>query len=294
MNPELGPYLERLIDSTALAQRRQADPVSFVHRFDDPRDQEVAAVVAGTLAYGRVAAFRVVLDQIFALADEEGGPRRWVDAFDPEVHGKPLRPLVYRWNRGVDWVLLIAGLSQLYRGSDSLEELLPSADRSTDDTVEALNILVTSIRDAVVGVADACGVQVGTFAELPRGLRTLLPRPAEGSATKRWWMILRWLVRRPTYGIDLGLWQTRDPAHLVVPLDTHVLRVSRFLGMTGRNDGSLRTALEVTAALRAIDPRDPVRFDFAMAHLGISGQCRGRRHRPICATCPLDPVCTAV
>jgi len=93
--------------------------------------------------------------------------------------------------------------------------------------------------------------------------------------------------------VDLGLWTTRAPAELLVPLDTHVLRLSQFLGLTRRKDGSLRTAREITAALAACDPADPVRYDFALAHLGISGGCRGRRDPTICPACSLHPVCTA-
>jgi uncharacterized protein (TIGR02757 family) len=101
------------------------------------------------------------------------------------------------------------------------------------------------------------------------------------------------MVRPRREGIDLGLWTTRRPAELVVPLDTHVLRLSRFLGLTARTDGSLRTALEVTARLRELDPDDPVRFEFALAHLGISGACKGYRHAEVCPTCPLQTVCVA-
>ncbi|MEM6929588.1 MAG: DUF2400 family protein, partial [Myxococcota bacterium] len=145
-------------------------------------------------------------------------------------------------------------------------------------------------RDAVVEAAPDAGVTARTFSDLPRGLRMFLPRPSDGSATKRWWMILRWLVRRPD-GVDRGLWTSRAPSELVIPLDTHVLRIARYVGLTARKDGSLRTALEITAGLRAIDPDDPVRFDFALAHLGISGGCKGRPD-PVCRPCPLRGLCT--
>ncbi len=286
----LGRYLERVVQQTSVRERLEADPVAFVHRYDQAADREVAAILAGTLAYGRVAAFRPVLEQLFALADGAGGPARWVRCFEPsnDAHTGPLLPLVYRWNRGHDWVLLLAGLGALYREASSLEERLVG-----DDLAEALDTLLVDIQSAVLANAARCGHPVESFAELPRGLRYLLPRPAGGSATKRWWMILRWLVRRPTHGVDLGLWTSRDPSELIVPLDTHVLRISRFVGLTARKDGSLRTAREVTDGLRQIDPTDPVRFDFALAHLGISGRCRGFRDPEVCVGCGLDTVCQA-
>lgn len=285
----LGAYLERLYASTDLEARRAADPVAFAHRYEAPADREIAAVLASCFAYGRVAGFRRVLEGLFAEADRRGGPRAWVDAFDPAVHGPALRPLVYRWNRGVDVILLLAALRRVLAGRASLEGLLPADDPLPD----ALDALIALLRDAAVAEAAACGVDAAGFDELPRGFRTFLPRPSDGSACKRWWMFLRWMIRPATERIDLGLWTTRRPAELLVPLDTHVLRLSRFLGLTRRKDGSLRTAREVTAALAALDPADPVRYDFALAHLGISGACRGRRDPGVCPSCALDPVCTA-
>ena len=284
----LGAHLERLLGELDTEARLAADPVAFPRRYADPRDREVAAVLAASLAYGRVAAFRPVLDRLFVLADASGGPRAWVDGFDPARDGVPLRPFVYRWNRGVDFVLLLAALNRIYRDVPTLERHLVGPDLPT-----ALDAMVRAIRVAAVASAADCEVDAPTFDALPRGLRTMLPTPSDGSATKRWWMFLRWMIRPPSDGIDLGLWTSWKPSALVVPLDTHVLRISRFLGLTARSDGSLRTALEVTAGLARLDPEDPVRFDFALAHLGISGACLGRRDADVCPGCPLHDVCTA-
>jgi uncharacterized protein (TIGR02757 family) len=102
-------------------------------------------------------------------------------------------------------------------------------------------------------------------------------------------MLLRWMVRRGEP--DLGLWTHLDPAGLVIPVDTHVFRVAGFLGLTTRRAPDWRAAEEVTAALRALCPADPLRYDFALAHLGISGRCRGRRDDDICPACPLVRGC---
>jgi len=282
----IGPYLERLYATVDIPARLAADPVRFAHRYASREDREAAAVFAACFAFGRVAAFSSVLERLFAVLDARGGPRAFVDGFDPERDGVALAPLVYRWNRGIDWTLLVAALQRLYAGEPSLERYLGEGALP-----DALDALVLAARDASVEGARSCGIAAKTFDDLPRSFRTLLPRPADGSATKRWWMFLRWMVRPTREGIDLGLWTVRAPAELVVPLDTHVLRLSRFLGLTKRRDGTLRTALEVTDALRGLDPADPVRFDFALAHLGISGACRGVRDEGICPSCPLHPVC---
>lgn len=288
MKPQLGELLERLYREIDVPARLAADPVAYPHRYESPQDQEVAAVVAASLAYGRVAAFRAVLDRWFAIADRHGGPHAFVRAFDPKEHASELERLYYRWNRGIDFVLFAGALGELYQRHPSLERLLVGPDLPA-----ALASLIEGIRQAAVKRSPAAGVKASSFQGLPRGFRTLLPSPLDGSACKRWWMFLRWMIRPGKEGIDLGAWTAFPPSELVVPLDTHVLRIARFVGLTERTDGSLKTAQEVTSSLRRFDPADPVRFDFALAHLGISGACKGHRDEQVCPSCPLEPVCTA-
>ena len=103
-----------------------------------------------------------------------------------------------------------------------------------------------------------------------RGLRFLMPSPNTGSACKRWCMFARWMVR-PADGIDLGLWGHVDPSALVMPVDTHVFRIATALDLTRRRQADWKAALEITARMRTLFPNDPVRYDFALAHVGISG-----------------------
>lgn len=128
--------------------------------------------------------------------------------------------------------------------------------------------------------------------ELPAtpGLRFSLPDPLAGSACKRWRMFLRWMAR-PGWP-DLGLWPSIPLDTLVIPLDTHVARVSRLIGLSLRATPDGRMALEVTDALRKLDPKDPLKYDFALSHLGILGDCPGIRTMPFCKTCPLEAVCS--
>ena len=123
-----------------------------------------------------------------------------------------------------------------------------------------------------------------------RGLSHLVPDPAKGSASKRLFLYLRWMIRKDD-GVDLGLWPI-DPSLLVIPVDTHIHRIARNLGLTRRSDASLRTAVEITAALRRLDPKDPVRYDFALCHMGVSRECPSRRDEEKCARCVVQSVCT--
>ena len=222
------------------------------------------------------------------LADSNGGPRRFVEQVAAEpARAAPLASLVYRWMNGADTQWLLAGLGRLLTGRDRLSEVFVEGPQRGD----AIRSGVTALRHAVCGAAEVADV-----AQLSRGLRYMLPHPDSGSACKRWCMFLRWMVREPgpgVGGLDLGLWDL-DPARLVVPLDTHVHRIGRFLGLTTRTDGSWRTAVALTDALCLLDPADPLRFDFVLAHLGISGACQGRFVDEVCGRCPLGSACVEV
>jgi len=258
------------------------DPVDFVHRYTLPDDQEVAALFASALAFGRVASFTPVLESIFTLADAAGGPATWVDR---SVHTPDpgLNSLFYRWVRGPDLARFAAAIGRFRGRHGSVREWVNQSNHTADpDIGPTLSRLVTEFRDLSTVESGA------SFADLGRGYKHLLPHPDSGSACKRWCMFARWMTR--TESPDIGLWDI-DPEALIIPLDTHIHRVSRMVGLTRRNDGSWRTAREITANLRRVDPSDPVRFDFVLAHLGIDGQCKARRIAEICDRCSLVPVC---
>jgi endonuclease III len=95
--------------------------------------------------------------------------------------------------------------------------------------------------------------------------------------------------------VDLGLWRGDgfDPARLLLPMDTHVHRISRYLGLTERPTADLRASREATAWLARIDPADPVRFDWALSRLGILAECVRDPRRSLCGSCAVRPVCRA-
>ena len=122
-------------------------------------------------------------------------------------------------------------------------------------------------------------------------MRYFFSSPAGGSACKRLNLYLRWMVRHDP-GLDLGLWTEVPPSRLVIPLDTHVARIARYVGLSSRNTADWKMALEVTRALREFDPGDPVKYDFAICRLGILDYCPRKRDALKCAACLLKPVCT--
>ena len=135
--------------------------------------------------------------------------------------------------------------------------------------------------------------------DLQRGLRPrarqrpgvcyFFPRPSAGSACKRLNLFLRWMVRRDA--LDLGVWTRVSPARLVVPLDTHVIRVGRCLRLTRYTSPGWPMARDITASLRRLDPDDPVKYDFSLCHLGMMNACGFSRAAQADAQCPLRGVC---
>ncbi len=275
----LRPLLEGVEARLDRNARVASDPVRFPRRYTDPVDQEIAGFVASAFAYGRVTLFLPVLDAIFAVLDARGGPAAFTRSFDPR-DPDPFVGLYYRFYAGSDLVLLFAALRIRL-------ERAPTLEPGPGPVADALDRFVVDLRVAAVDAAARWDLPSAS----PPGFRYMAASPGDGSASKRLNLWVRWMVRSDA--VDLGVWTRLRPRDLVIPLDTHVARISRFLGLTARKDTSWRTAAEVTAALAVLDPEDPVRYDFALAHLGISGSCLGYRAIDVCAACPLDPACRA-
>ncbi|MBI3549540.1 MAG: TIGR02757 family protein [Elusimicrobia bacterium] len=274
--------LEDLCLRTDFRGRIENDPVAVPRRFTDPLDIEIAAWLASALAYGRVPLFRRALDRIF---DAMGGrPHAYVSAFKPERDLDALRPLYYRLNTGEDIACLIYLIGRVIERHGSVGAAFASHYREEDEDVGP------ALDRFVAGVLDIDATPIYGRRGTPRGLSQLLSRPSKGSACKRLNLFLRWMVR-PDDGLDFGLWKAIPPSKLVIPLDTHVLRISRYLGLTRRRSAGWTTAAEITAALRRIDPKDPLRFDFPICHLGISGACPIGKEPAKCERCALRSVC---
>ena len=274
--------LERLRAGTDFAARVTQDPIAFPRRFRDPADIEIAAWLAASLAYGRVSHFSAALERV--LAAMGGRPRAFVEAFEPKRDLEAFEPLYYRMNTGKDIACLLFLMRHALRAHGSVGGLFRTGWRDGDaDVGPALDRFVTALE--AVNVSPIYGRNFR-----PRGLGQLLSRPSKGSACKRLNMLLRWLVR-PDDGVDFGLWTFIPPSKLVVPLDTHVLRIARYLGLTRRRSGGWKAAQAITRRLAEAAPGDPLRYDFPICHHGISGRCPVARVPARCRECPLLGEC---
>ena len=257
------------------------DPVHVVRKYEAPGDREIVGFCAAALAFGRVAS---VLHSIESLLEVMGPhPAEFVRQFAPVRHSARIEPLVHRWIRGRDLVALLLILRRMLRECGSIEDFfLAGDDPSTPDIGPALDsfsqrALATDLRPVY-----------GRRSPKRPGVCYFFPRPSAGSACKRLNLFIRWMVRKDT--IDLGVWTRVSPARLIVPLDTHVIRLGRCLQLTRYASPGWRMAADITASLRQIDPQDPVRYDFSLCHVGMMQACGFGRAQGD-SQCPLRGLC---
>lgn len=272
--PGLRDALLRVEASCDVAARRAADPVRFVHRYADPLEQELVGLLASAFAFGNVKAIGKKVEE----ALERLGPGLLaVTASRPEL-ARRLRGFVHRLYRGPDVGALLLGARRVQLDEGSLGAALEVRLARHGALRPALADWVTTVR--------AAG---GLDRRRTRGADHLLASPAGASACKRLLLYLRWMCR-PADGVDLGLWRI-PPRVLLVPLDVHVHRLSRNVGLTRRASASWAAAEEVTRGLARFDPEDPTRFDFPLCHLGMVSDCPSRRDPSRCEGCGVRPVC---
>ena len=253
----------------------EPDPLQLVRRYSEPRDQEVAGLIAAAFAYGRAD---VIVRNIGALLDAmQPSPYRYLASFDPKEARKRFATFAYRFHKTNDLIALFDKLAAVVKQHGSLGALFEKCyDTNDADIAPSLTRFVEAIIKSTQHPA-------------PSTLNYLLTSPKDGSACKRMNLYLRWMVRRTEP--DLGLWTFVDPAKLVVPLDTHVHRIARFLGLTRRRTANWKTARALTDRLAKFNKSDPIRYDFALCRLGILDLCSRRRRKEQCDVCLLRDVC---
>ena len=276
---DLKPVLDRLYAEFNYPDSA-TDPIQIVRRFPRPDDREVVGFIAASLAFGRVTSVLQSIERVLAIIGPR--PAAYVRAFEPGRARASFAPVVHRWTRGPDLVALVWVMKQMIDRSGSIEGFLAeSYDPDREDVESALDGF--SARALQFDLKAAYG-------RVPKrpGVCYFFPRPSAGSGCKRLNLFMRWMVRRDA--LDLGVW-TRIPASkLIVPLDTHVIRVGRCLRLTGYTSPGWRMARDITASLRRLDPEDPVKYDFALCHIGMMNACGFTRAQGD-AQCPLRGNC---
>ncbi len=280
---ELRHTLDALYDSRS-EEHLANDPLSFCHRYNDPADREIAALIAASFAYGSVKVIKKSLARIFeGMGESLSG---FVDTFDPATQKSRFESFRHRFNDGRDLCCLFWALKIMRKRSGSIEQFFLDSSADQDNLLEKEMGCFSS---AILAI-DYSPV-TGTATLPPEGyFKFLFPSPSGGSACKRLCMFLRW-VARPADGIDLGLWQKLSPSRLYIPVDVHISRIARYLGLTARTVPDWKMAREITESLRLLAPDDPVKYDFSICHIGISEGCDGKADAA-CSACPISGHCS--
>lgn len=222
------------------------DPVQFIHRFKTKKDTELAGFIASLLAYGSRTQFIKKLDDLL-INRAQNEPLKFVLNFEPEMIGD----FNYRFGKPNDFISIFNILRELYSTTEGLEELFRHGYEQ--------NKMFETVVDYFYARADK---NVG------QGFYHMIPNPRNGGAMKRMCMYLRWMVRKSS--IDVGIWKFMKPSELYIPLDVHVGRISRQMGLLKRNSNDFKAVVELTNKLKEFCPDDPVKYDFAMFGYGVN------------------------
>lgn len=275
---KLKPLLDDLYKKYSVSYL-ESDPVYFPHRYKKPEDMEISGLVASSLAYGKVDLFKPKIAYILKVMGES--PHSYIKSFNPAGE-KRFDSFVYRFNRGPDIIHLLSIIQRIMKISGSMKSFfLKGYSPDAPDIENALYSFVQRILEMDCREAFPDG-------RLSDGFRHLFPTPGKG-ACKRLNMYLRWMTRKDK--IDFGLWDEIPPSKLVMPIDTHVARLSRYLGLSKRKSADWRMAKEVTEALKKLDPEDPVKYDFALSRLGILNECPANMDENKCRECGIKGIC---
>ncbi len=263
--PALKRKLDALYADYDFKGRVESDPICLPTRYTDKPDIETAGLIAASLAYGRVDLFLPIATKLLDRMGEH--PAEFAGSASPKELIDLTGGLAYRFQRSRDLAAFVYSIGSLIRDHGGLEAaFMEGMSPKAGDTGEALARFVALL--AKVDTSVFYSNKEGSGAP-SKGLRQLMPSPATGGAAKRGCLYLRWMVRDAD--IDFGLWKGVGAHRLVIPLDTHIMRVSECLGFTKRKSPGWATAVEITRSLKALEPDDPLKYDFALCHMGMQG-----------------------
>jgi uncharacterized protein (TIGR02757 family) len=250
---EIARFLEDIHGACAVRDRLRRDPLAIVVSYPDLVDRELVGLVASTLAFGSVD---LILKAVRAALEPLGHhPASALMALPEAGLDEAWAGFQYRYCFSKDMSGLMRAERRALEETGSLEEFFLEGDDGGGDVTQGVGSFARRLK----------GLSVG-----PRGgIRgNLLPEPEAGSACKRLFLYLRWMVRHDA--VDPGGWTRIDPARLIVPMDTHMARVcSERLGFLPEPAANLKAALRATEGFRLYAPEDPVKYDFALTRPGI-------------------------
>ncbi|MDZ4679413.1 MAG: TIGR02757 family protein [Saprospiraceae bacterium] len=236
----------------------ESDPISIPHGFSKRQDIEITGLWTAVLAWGQR---KTIISKAQELVQRmDGAPHDFILHHSPEDR-KRLLDFKHRTFQATDTLYFLEFLQDYYRRHDSLETAFAEHLAFGDATVE----------NALTGFHN----QFFSLPDAPARTTKHIATPARRSSCKRLNMFLRWMVRSDDKGVDFGLWSQIQPRQLIIPLDVHVERIARRMGLLTRPQTDWLAALELTENLRRFDPEDPVKYDFALFGIGVLEKANG-------------------
>jgi len=231
------------------------DPLEFPHRFNNPLDIEISAFISSVFAYGNVTQINNSLEKIHLLMDHQ--PYKFVKNYTFANGLKIFKDLKHRFYTGEDVAKFFFVLNKIYLNYGSLKYffLLYYFERDLN-----LKNAISFFSQNFVKIISEKGT-------ITHGIKFMIPDPLKGSACKRMNLFLRWMIRKDE--LDFGLWNEIPPSKLVIPVDTHVAKICKQLKLTKKKNESWQMAEEITEHLKRFDASDPVKYDFAICHIGM-------------------------
>lgn len=245
---QLKVYLDKQVELFNQPDFIPLDPISIPHQFNRKQDIEISGLIAAVFAWGNRLTIRNKSLEFLGMMD--GAPYEFL-INHKESDLKPFDQFRHRTFQPLDALYFIDFLTRHYKENESLEELFLSNSGIETGLVQFHTRFFAA-----------------SYA--PNRTRKHIPDPRRGSTCKRLNMFLRWMVRKDNKGVDFGIWKKINQADLICPIDVHVGKVSRELGLLKRKQTDWRAAIELTENLRKLDPNDPVKYDFALFGLGVN------------------------
>lgn len=250
--------LDSLVEKYETIDFIKDDPIQFPHKGKCKEEIELYGFISSLFAYGNRKIFIKKLDEIFSKTDGD------LIGFIKNGDFSSLKGIEYRFSKENDIIPIFEILSKLYNESRGLEELFEYSWLSLHSTPllkEKEQVFLQTIVDYFYSNAPKT---------VNAGFYHMIPNPNNGGAMKRLNMFLRWMVRKGP--VDLGIWEFIQPKDLLIPLDVHVARVSREMGLLERKSNDFKAVIELTNTLKKYFPEDPVKYDFAMFAFGVQSK----------------------
>ena len=248
---ELKDFLDRKADQYNTTAFIADDPISLPHRFDGKEDKEIIAFIVATISWGNRKSILTNGDRLIQLIN--GTPHTYVMEYKA---GQLIDSgFVHRTFNAVDLDYFIQALQYIYKEHGGLEFAFAKAYKQHHDLQRA----ITDVRSLFLSLPSFTARTKKHFSD-----------PSRGSSAKRINMFLRWMLRRDDRGVDFGLWEGIPMSALSLPLDVHTGNIARQLGLLTRKQNDQKAVQELDAALRMLDPVDPVRYDYALFGIGVN------------------------